>query len=221
MFQKVLISDDFGSINQGVVKVLEQAGVASIKQVQYCDDAYLQIKSALKNQEPYDLFITDLNFKKDHRDQKYASGEAVIKQLKLEYPELMIITYSVEDRLQKVRYLINDLKVNAVACKGRNGLLDLSKAIDAVYRKQLYVSTQVEQALYPRNDMEIDDYDIELLKQLALGKSKESISEQFKKDAISPCSLSSIEKKQRNLFIKFRATNAAHLIGIVKDLGLI
>jgi hypothetical protein len=221
MFQKVLISDDFSSINQGVLKVLEQAGVPSIKQVQYCDDAYLQIKSALKDQEPYDLFITDLNFKMDHRDQKYASGEAIIKQLKMEYPELIIVAYSVEDRLQKVRYLINDIKVNAYVCKGRNGLVDLSKAIDAVHRKELYVSTQVEQALYPRNDMEIDDYDMELLKQLALGKSKESIREQFKKDAISPCSLSSIEKKQRNLCIKFRATNAAHLIGIVKDLGLI
>jgi DNA-binding NarL/FixJ family response regulator len=221
MFQKVLISDDFGSINKGVLKVLEQAGVPSIKQVQYCDDEYLHIKSALKDQEPFDLLITDLHFKKDHRAQNYASGEAIIKQLKMEYPQLIIIAYSVEDRLQKVRHLINDLKVNAYVCKGRNGLIDLSKAVDAVYRKEVYVSSQVEQALYPRNDMEIDDYDIQLLKQLALGQSKEAISEQFKKDMISPCSLSSVEKKQRNLFIKFRASNATHLIGIVKDLGLI
>nr|WP_240961975.1 DUF5932 domain-containing protein [Nonlabens sp. Ci31] len=69
--------------------------------------------------------------------------------------------------------------------------------------------------------MEIDDYDIELLKQLALGHPKESISELFKNNGISPSSLSAIEKRQSKLFIQFSANNAAHLIGIVKDLGLI
>jgi len=43
--------------------------------------------------------------------------------------------------------------------------------------------------------LEIDDYDIELLKQLALGHPKESISELFKNNGISPSSLSAIEKK--------------------------
>ncbi|WP_298955804.1 hypothetical protein [uncultured Nonlabens sp.] len=52
MFKKVLISDDYRGINQGVLAVLNQAGITTVKQVQYCDDAYLQIKSALKNNEP-------------------------------------------------------------------------------------------------------------------------------------------------------------------------
>jgi DNA-binding NarL/FixJ family response regulator len=221
MFQKVLISDDFGSINQGVLKVLEQLGLPDAKQVQYCDDAYLQVKSAQKNKDPFDLFITDLNFKIDHREQKYSSGEAIIEQLKKEVPQLKIIVYSVEDRLQKVRQLVNQLGVNAYVCKGRNGLVDLSKAIAAVYEDHLFLSPQIEQALQPKNNLEIDDYDIELLKQLALGHPKESISELFKNNGISPSSLSAIEKRQSKLFIQFSANNAAHLIGIVKDLGLI
>jgi DNA-binding NarL/FixJ family response regulator len=221
MFQKVLISDDFGSINQGVLKVIEQLGIPNAQQVQYCDDAYLQIKSALKNKDPFDLFITDLNFKIDHREQKYSSGEAIIEQLKKEVPQLKIIVYSVEDRLQKVRQLINQLEVNAYVCKGRNGLVDLSKAIAAVDEDHLFLSPQIEQALQPKNDLEIDDYDIELLKYLALGHPKEAISEVFKNTGISPSSLSSIEKRQGKLFIQFSANNAAHLIGIVKDLGLI
>lgn len=221
MFQKVLISDDFGSINQGVLKVLEQLDIPGALQVQYCDDAYLQIKSALNNKEPYDLFITDLNFKVDHREQKFSSGEAIIERLKIEVPKLKIIVYSVEDRLQKVRQLINQHQVNAYVCKGRNGLIDLSKAIDVVYKDGLFLSPQIEQALQPKNNVEIDDYDIELLKKLALGHSKESISELFKNTGVSPNSLSSIEKRQSKLFIQFSAHNAAHLIGIVKDLGLI
>ena len=221
MFKKVLISDDFGSINQGVLKVLDELGITNVKQVQYCDDAYLQIKNALMNNDPYDLFITDLNFKTDYREQKYQSGEAIIEQLRIEYPDLKIIAYSVEDRLQKVRYLLNELKVNGYVCKGRNGLIDLSSAIKTISQGNIFLSTQVKQALNPKNNLEIDDYDIHLLKQLALGHSKDTISDFFKSKNISPSSLSSIEKKQSRLFIQFRANNAAHLIGIVKDLGLI
>ena len=221
MFQKILISDDFGSVNQGVLKVLEQLGITDTQQVQYCDDAYLQIKSALKNKDPFDLFITDLNFKIDHRAQRFASGEAIIEHLKKELPELKIIVYSVEDRLQKVRYLINQLEINAYVCKGRNGLVDLSKAILSVHDNRLFLSPQIEQALHDRNNIEIDDYDIKLLNYLALGNSKERISEFFKNTGVSPNSLSSIEKRQSKLCIQFNANNAAHLIGIVKDLGLI
>ncbi|PQJ32384.1 response regulator [Nonlabens arenilitoris] len=221
MFKKVLISDDYSSINQGVLAILDQLGIAKVKQVQYCDDAYLEIKSAILNKEPYDLFITDLNFKTDHRQQKYTSGEELAAQLRNEYPDLKMIVYSVEDRLQKVRYLINSLRVNAFVCKGRDGLKDLSSAIQAVDQDQMFLSAPVEQALNPRNNLEINDYDIELLSLLASGQSKEAISKQFKDQGITPSSLSSIEKKQAKLLLQFRANNATHLISIVKDLGLI
>jgi DNA-binding NarL/FixJ family response regulator len=221
MFKKVLISDDYSSINQGVLAVLEQTGIHNIKQVKYCDDAYLEIKSAILNKEPYDLFITDLNFKTDHRSQKYPSGEELTAQLRQEYPEFKMIVYSVEDRLQKVRYLINSVKVNAFVCKGRDGLEDLSKAILSVHENTIFISPQVKQALHSRNNLEIDDYDIQLLSLIALGNSKDAISRHFKDNGISPSSISSIEKKQSKLLDQFRANNATHLIGIVKDLGLI
>ena len=107
MFQKVLISDDLGSINKGVLSVLENLKIRSVQQVQYSDDAYLKIKRAILDDAPYDLLITDLSFVKDHREQKYPSGEDLIIDLKKEYPELKIVVYSVEDRLQKVRMLMN------------------------------------------------------------------------------------------------------------------
>jgi DNA-binding NarL/FixJ family response regulator len=136
-------------------------------------------------------------------------------------PQLKIIVYSVEDRLQKVKHLVNQLEINAYVCKGRNGLVELSKAIAAVYEDHLFLSPQIKQALQPKNDLVIDDYDIELLKYLVLGHPKETISELFKNTGVSPSSLSSIEKRQSKLFIPFSANNAAHLIGLVKDLGLI
>ena len=77
------------------------------------------------------------------------------------------------------------------------------------------------QAFNANNNLEIDDFDIQLLKQLANGHSQEEISTHFKNNKISPSSLSSLEKRLNKLRIEFKANNAIHLVAIVKDLGLI
>ncbi|MDY0780964.1 response regulator [Tenacibaculum sp. IB213877] len=221
MFSKVLVSDDLGSINQGVLSVLDNLGVTNVQQVQYCDDAYLKIKRGILDKDPFDLLITDLSFKADHRKQKYSSGEDLIKVLKEEHPELKIIAYSVEDRLQKVRLLMNTYHTDAYVCKGRRGLIELEKAVPSVYNHQAYLSPQVAQAISHKTDLEINDYDIELVKLLSTGLSQEDISIYLKNNNISPSSLSSVEKRLNKLRIQFKANNAIHLVAIVKDLGLI
>ena len=221
MFKKILISDDLGSINQGVLSVIDNLGTKDVQQVQYCDDAYLKIKRAVLDNSPYDLLITDLSFVADHREQKYPSGEALTIALKQEHPELKIIVYSVEDRLQKVRLLMNTHRTDAYVCKGRRGLLELEKAIQAVYNNETYLSPQIEQALSSKTDLEINDYDIELVKLLSNGLSQDDISLHLKNNNISPSSLSSVEKRLNKLRIQFKANNAIHLVAIVKDLGLI
>jgi DNA-binding NarL/FixJ family response regulator len=221
MFKKVLISDDLGSVNKGVLTVINSLNIEDVQQVQYCDDAYLKIKKGYLDNVPFDLLITDLSFIKDHREQKYPSGEALVIALKKEYPALKIIVYSVEDRIQKVRSLINKHHTNAYVCKGRHGLFELEKAIHAVYDNNIYLSPNVQQALNAKTDLEINDYDIELVHLLSMGLSQDEISLYLKKSNITPSSLSSIEKRLNKLRIQFKAKNAIHLIAIVKDLGLI
>lgn len=221
MFKKVLVADDLGSINLGVMTIADTLGLKNVEHVQYCDDAYLKIKKAILDQQPYDLLITDLSFKADHRPQKYSSGEELIKVLKQECPELKIMAYSIEDRLQKVRHLVNDYNINAYICKGRRGLMDLATGIAAVAEGKTFVSPQVEQALNAKDNLEIDDYDIELIQHLAHGLSQEEISVLFKQESKTPSSLSSIEKRLNKLKIQFQANNATHLVAIAKDLGLI
>ena len=212
MFKKVLIADDLGSINQGVTTVLDNLGIKNVHQVQYCDDAYLKIKKAIKDKSPFDLLITDLSFKADHREQTYSSGEELIEVVTLEHPDLNIIVYSIDDRLQKVRGLLSNFYVDAYVCKGRRDLIELSEAITAVSNNKNYVSPQVNQALNSHNDLEVDDFDIKLLKQISKGKSQEQISKSFKNNKISPSSLSSIEKRLNRLKIQFKAKNAIHLV---------
>ena len=80
--QKVIIAEDVKSIHQGLASVLKEINIAETEFVQYCDDAYLLIKKAEQNQEPYHLLITDLSFARDHRDVNLEDGEALIKALK-------------------------------------------------------------------------------------------------------------------------------------------
>ncbi|WP_055448521.1 response regulator transcription factor [Lacinutrix mariniflava] len=221
MFKKVLVADDLLSINKGVLTVLNTLGVEAVQDVQYCDDAYLKIKKAALDGQPIELLITDLSYIKDHRNQKLTSGEALVATLKKEYPQLKIIVYSVEDRLQKVRTLINEHNANAYVCKGRRGLIELNTAINTVYNNKIYLSPQVTAALSPKTNLEIDDFDIVLLKQMSLGLSQEGISNHLKNNNLSPYGLSSIEKRINKLKIQFGANNAIHLVSIAKDVGLI
>jgi len=221
MFSKVLVAEDMDDINKGIYNTLVDLGVGEIHQVQYCDDAYIKFKKAQLDQVPYELLITDMSFKSDHREQQLATGDALIKKLREEAPNLKVVVYSIEDRLQKVRMLINDLNINAYVCKGRRGLVELSKAVNAVVDDGVYLSPEVKNALNPNNELEIDEYDIQLLKQLSLGLSQDEISTLFSKENITPSSLSSIEKRLNKLRIQFKANNATHLVALVKDLGLI
>lgn len=221
MFKKVLIVEDMEDIAKAVETMLFEMDITDTEKVQYCDDAFLRLKRGVFFKQPHELLITDLSFKTDHRSQKYASGEELVAALKTEFPRLKVIVYSVEDRLQKVRRLFEKHHIDAYVCKGRSGLKNLYKAIQKVYTNETFLSPEVSNSFNSNADLEIDDYDIALLENLSNGLSQEDISSLYKKNNISPASLSSIEKRLNKLRIQFNANNAIHLVAIVKDLGLI
>jgi DNA-binding NarL/FixJ family response regulator len=221
MFNKVLVAEDMDAINKGVLSILSNLNIQSIEQVQYCDDAYLKIKKAEKDNCPFELLITDLSFIDDHREQKYTSGEELIEVLQLENPNLKIIAYTIEDKIQKVRRLVNKYGISAYVCKGRRGLIELSEAISAVAKNKMYLSPLVEHALSSKSELEIKEYDLTLLDLLSKGLTQQEISLYFKENDITPNSLRAIEKHLNTLRTQFEANNAIHLVSIVKDLGLI
>ena len=73
----------------------------------------------------------------------------------------------------------------------------------------------MKNALSSKADLEIDDYDIELMQYLAEGLSQDEISSLLKEKKISPSSLSSVEKHLNRLRVQFNASNAIHLVAIV------
>jgi DNA-binding NarL/FixJ family response regulator len=221
MFMKVLIADDLDSITAGVLNALKAEGLTGIDIVHYCDDAYLRIKAAQLAGEPFDLLITDLSFKADHREQMFRSGEELAAIVKKEHPAIKVIVYSIEDRLPKVRSLLRMHNIDGYVCKGRKGLHELVTAIQSVQQGNIYLSPQVMGAINPRSKLEIDDYDVELLKQLANGLIQDEISAYFKQNNIKPSSLSTIEKQLQILRQRFKAKNVTQLVANAKDLGVI
>lgn len=221
MFQRVLINDDHDAILSSIAHVLSKFNIEPVERSQYCDEAFLKIKRAELDNEAYDLLITDLSFKRDHRNIDLDSGEDLIKKLRHEFPEMCIIVYSMKDQLQKVRQLVKNFNINAYVCKDRKGSRELEEAIQVVSKGQRYLSPQVSEALSPRVELEIEDYDINLLKLLSKGLSQDEISSKLKSNNISPNSLSTIEKRLNKLRIQFKANNAIHLVSTAKDLGLI
>lgn len=222
MFKKVIVAEDFDSINLGIEQALKDLDINDYQHSKYCDDALLKIRAAINKNEPYDLLISDLSFKADHIESKLTSGDELIQKVRELQPDLKIIAYSVEDKSYRIKSLFNDSGVNGFVLKGRNSIEELKKAISIISASdQIFISPEVSSALQEKNNFEIDDLDIQILKYLANGVSQDEIIELFKNTDIKPNSKSAMEKRLSKLKDFFKANNTVHLVSIVKDLGII
>ncbi|MHA7056764.1 DNA-binding response regulator [Aquimarina sp. M1] len=213
MFKKVIVAEDFGSTNQGIVQTLdEKLKIPTIAKEQYCDKAFNRIKIAQENNIPFELLITDISFKETPLiDRKYTSGIELIDAIQPIQPNIKIIVYSMDDNPTKIKSLFKRQKINGYVCKGRYGLKELVKAVQCTYDNEKYISPNVDQALH-NNTFELDNFDLLILKELADGLNKKEIVEKLKSNKISPNSESTIEKRINRLSEHFEAKNTTNLI---------
>jgi two-component system, NarL family, captular synthesis response regulator RcsB len=211
MFKKVLIAEDFDSINIALIQTLENMGVTQIEHAKYCDDALLKAKKALQDNSPFDLLISDLSFETDYRTVTIASGEELIAAIRLLQPSIPVLVYTVEDKSFVVKSLVEDLHVNAFVHKGRNSISQIKTAME----------TNLTHALKENAFNEIEDYDEQLLLHLSNGDTIEEIEQIFKNQNIKPNSKSYIEKRISKLKDIFKAKTTIHLVSLAKDMGII
>lgn len=220
MFKKILIAEDFDSINIAVAKAFEQLPTELVH-VKYCDDGLIKIKKALADGAPFDLLISDLSFVSDHRQEKLSSGEELINAVRSLQPDLKVIAYSIEDKSYRIRSLFEKQQISGYVFKGRNSIPELQKAVQDVYQNKQFISPEVNQNLNNKSLGELDDYDIALLKLLSTGDKQDEIAQKLKAAGISPNSTSAVEKKINRLKIYFDANNTTHLVSLAKDLRVI
>lgn len=222
MFKKILIAEDLDSISITVEQALKELSITEIHHAKYCDDALLKIKKALHDEDPYDLLISDLSFKTDHRTNKLTCGDELIESVKKIQPDIKTIVFSIEDKSYRIKSLFNDLGINAYVSKGRDSIPQLQNAIQSIYSEdEKTLSEEWSHVLRDKSLLEIEAYDITLLKLLSKGFIIDEISSSLKNSGIVPNGSSSIEKRINKLKIYFKANNNVHLISISKDLGLV
>ncbi len=222
MFHKVLIAEDLDSISTTVIQALEELSIIEIHHAKYCDEALLKIKKAVRDNQPYDLLISDLSFKKDHREVKLLSGEELIDAVKKIQPTIKTIVFSIEDKSYRIKSLFNNSGINAYVSKGRNSITQLKNAVTKISNSdKKIISPELSHLLSDPTILEIEAYDISLLKLLSKGLIMDEIALEFKNTGILPNGNSSIEKRINKLKIYFKANNNVHLIAMAKDLGLV
>lgn len=222
MFKKVLIAEDLDAINLGIQQVLKDLDIADFQHSKYCDEAFLKIRAAINQKEPYDLLISDLSFKADHREIKIASGDELVQKVREIQPDIKILAYSVEDKSYRIKSLFENADIDAFVIKGLNSIEELKKAIHLISASnEKFISTEVASALKEKNNYEIDDVDIKILKFLSDGTSQDEIIDIFKSTDTKPNSKSAIEKRLSKLKDFFKANNTVHLVAIAKDMGIV
>jgi len=222
MFKKILVAEDLGSTNDGIMLNLrKQLDIAAVTQVLYCDEAYLQVLKSKKDNVPFDLLITDLSFTQDHRPRKITKGQELITAVRAVLPDIKILVFSIENRPNIVQPLFTDYGINGYICKGRDGLKELKKAITQICGGTNYLSQELQMSFKSSTIFEFQDFDMLLLEHLAKGYSQDEISIKFKEEGHVPSSISGVEKRINKLKIKFHAKNTTQLIAMTKDLGLI
>lgn len=222
MFTKVLIADDIDVNDVLAAQILEELEVKDVQYAKYCDEALLKIRRAHQDQIPYQLLISDLSFKADHKINKLNSGEELIQAVKQLFPDIKIIVFSIEDRAHKIKLLFDELAIDGYVLKGRNTIYDLKVAVQKAYKNESdNLSPELLHILQDKTTSEINPYDVLLIKKLSVGISQENMESVFKKEGITPNSKSSIEKHINKLKIYFKANNTTHLVAIAKDLGII
>lgn len=222
MFKKVLVVEDLDSIGYGIAVMLKQElDVGEVVLSQYCGDAYLKFMKSVKEQDTFDLLITDLSFNEDYREDKIGNGKQLIKKIRALGYDIPIIVCSVEEKSAAVKKLFQDQTISGYVVKGRNGLKNLMHAVQSVHTGNTYLSPQLSNAIKQKEVFEVEDYDVRLLSHLSNGLTQDEIARYFHQKGISPSSLSSIEKRLNRLKDELRAKNTIQLVANAKDLGLI
>lgn len=221
MFKKVLIAEDHETASISLRKVLEDLNINNLSHVYYCDDAFNYIQKALRNHEPYDLLISDLNFDEDHQKQELKDGAALIKAIKTLQPEIRTLVFSAEQKATIIQSLFDELHIDAYVRKARYDVIELKNALTALSKGKKYLSTGLKQSLKEQNTFEFTAYDTQIISLLAKGTLQKDIPQYLQAHEIKPSGLSSVEKRLNFIREALGFTKNEQLVVFCKDLGVI
>lgn len=222
MFKKVLIVEDHQGMNYSMQRTLEDLGIANdIKNhVYYCDDAFGRIQKAIREEQPYELLITDLSFNEDYSKQTLKDGIALIKAAKAVQPNLKVVVFSSENRLSEAQILFDELQINAFVPKGRGDMQDLKSAIQAVFENKRHISVHLKKAINEKIYF-FEPLDKAILNLLVKGIPQKEMQSHLVAMNVKPNGLSSTEKRLKTMREALDLHSNEQLIAYCKDSRII
>jgi len=221
MISKVIIAEDHESANFSVEKAIEDFKVKQHDYVFYCDDAFNKIQLASQKGEPYDLLITDLLFDADGTPQKIGNGYDLIRSVRVIQPGIMILVFTGEDRAVNINKLYKQYEVDGYVRKARHDIKELRRAFEALSRGETYYPHAVLQLMRQASSYNFKDFDVTIIRLLAQGYRQKEIEAYLKENKIEPCSLSSIEKRLKEIRNEFGFSNNEQLMLFCRDKGIL
>lgn len=223
MFKRVLIVEDHELTNFSVQKALEGFGIAhDIRNyVMYCDHALTRVKKALSENDPYELLITDLSFIDDFSDQQLTNGKDLIAAVRKIQPELKVLVFSVENRLDIAESLFSELGIDAYVPKGRNDAKDLKEAVEKISKDQKHLSPHLKEDKNKKDNYELTAIEKIIVSLLYEGRSQKQIAHYLELNEIKPSSLSSIEKTLAHLKLVLNLHTIGQIIAYCRDKKII
>lgn len=221
MIKKVLIAEDHESANISLQITLEELLIVNFDYSYYCDEALLKIKKAKKENDSYDLLVTDLYFEKDHHPQQIESGAQLILACRDIQPDLRVLVFSAESKEAVINSLFSVQQIDGYVRKARHDAKELKKAISAISANQIYYPPSMAKERLAENAYQFSDFDVTIISLLAKGYLQKDIPAYLQRHNIKPAGLSSLEKRLNLMKESFHFTSNEQLIAFCKDYGII
>lgn len=221
MFKNILIAEDHESINISVRKTLDDLGIHHKTFRAYCDEAYQVIVNGLRQENFFDLLITDLSFDDDIKKQAINGGRELIARIRALQPNIKVIVFSLESKINVVDSLFDDLDIDGYVRKARYDAEDLKRAIQSVSQNKKYRSADLMHSRGLAHTYDFKNIDIEIITLLSDGRSQKELPALLKSKQLKPAGLSSIEKRLNQIKAVLDISNNGQLIAYCKDKKII
>lgn len=221
MFKKILIAEDHDTENFAVQVTLRDLGVVDPDYVYYCDHALAWIKNAIRAGEPYDLLITDINFKDDGFTQEIKDGLSLIKAIKSAQPDIKVVVMTVQEMTPAIHEMFKANQIDGYVLKARRGREHLKEALQMVYQGRIYQSADNKKTIHNQNSFEFSQLDLQIVNLLYQGIPQYRMPEILKQLGAKASSLSTIEKRLNLMKESLGFTNNGQLIAHCRDAELI
>lgn len=221
MFNKVLIVEDHEIANLSVQRTLQELGVDEAKYVYYCDHALTWVKNALRDNNAFELLITDLVFEDDNTAQQINDGITLIREVKKLQEDLKVIILSAERKSPAIEEMLRSGLINGYVRKARRDAQYLIEAINAAVLNKSYISPESSNRIVAGNSHEFSKHDLAIVGLLAEGVLQKNIPSYLAEREIKPSGLSSVEKSLKQMKSVLGFSTNEQLIAYCKDMGIL